>query len=840
MPATGRFFRTMLAVLAISLALGACSGNGDDGSTWFNLPSVPIKVDAAGNGTALGFPMGLILQQSLLDQFAVAGVDVLEVRIGFHGVFLYADGSPLPYLSWNDESAELLSQILANTPGVEQAVSSLPWLRWIDLPWLRRIGLGAVIILPTAGQNIPRWQGEELARPERPSETTIGPFQFGGLAYDENGKASLEGVAISKIEQALGASLGLDLPPIALQILTALGVQQLTVATQPNGIDLALDSKALPGIAYDTRRLNNILPIVNAFVDPSMGGTIADLMPKLPGAALNIIVSFTGEPLAETQLTSIPVKVSDDGMLSSWGIPLGASPILQTIVLDTMSDTNIQKLDVNIKGDSLFLALNQESLPTISWSDPSLSTFESIAVDLLGISPGVMGAGLEIVRSIVEKTDIGMSLDLPVPAGQEALTFDADFDVTTPNFAAAPAGGELGLQIGVSIDENGGLQTVGGIPLAALGGLAPAVNLPPVVMNIVDSIGSDTLQLTTSGNALELKADHNMLLMLQYDEATLNRLLVVVSSLADEVSFIQQISRFLPHLPQLLGSGLNVQVALAGQPAADTKLASLPVEVKADGSLALFGIPLGSQSILQPRFIADMQNLNIQRLDLNIIDDSLYLASNGENLPVISWTDQSMDTLQRVVVELAAIPPDLLEGGVAFLKDTDVGVALSIPPTPGAELVSVPAAFDVTAVRMEPPAIDIEHRPVLSLGLTLHGSEIQSIGNLPADELQELGVNLPPLPPNIATILYDGLQVAELELMSTANQLNVAADDEVLLTLHYDSPSIRRTLKLASPFLPEQIVASLDDPNVSALLLDEFLPLIVGANLDLTAELIQE
>ena len=254
----------------------------------------------------------------------------------------------------------------------------------------------------------------------------------------------------------------------------------------------------------------------------------------------------------------------------------------------------------------------------------------------------------------------------------------------------------------------------------------------------------------------------------------------------------------------------------------------------------MVGIPLGSQSILQPQFIADMQELNIQRLDLNIIDASLYLASNGENLPVISWTDSSLETLQRVAVELELVPPGMLGAAVGFLQNTDIGVALSIPPADGAEAVSVPSAFDVTAVRMEPPAIDGEHRPVLALGLTLDGSEIRSVGGLPASQLQELGVSLPSLPANIAAILYDGLQVSELELISTANQLNVVADDEVLLTLHYDSPSIVRTLELATPFLPEEIAEILADPAISALLLDEFLPLIVGASLDLTAELIRE
>ena len=820
--------RKFIVALVFILALGACAGGGDGGSTWFNLPSVPIRVDGNGFGTALGFPAGPILQQPMLDQFAAAGVDVLEVRIGYHGVFLHANGEPLPYLKWSDESADLVGRVLANVPQAAQGADALTWLR--------RVGLGVIIILPGAGDDIPYWQGEELVRAESAAETTIGPLQFASLAFDENGQASFEGIPLAEIEQALGASLGVALPPMALQILSALGVEQFSLATQPNGIDLALDSTALPSLAYDTERLNNLMPIVSAFVDPSMGGMIGEVIPRLPGADLDIIVSFTGQPTADTQLSTIPVSVGDGGSLGVWGIPLGMD-LLPSNVLDILGATNAQRLDLSIQADGLYLALNQEPLPSILWTDTSLDTIGGIAVDLLGVSPGMVDAGLTVLRSLLAKTNIGLSLDLP---GADAAAFAADFDVAAPNFAAAPEGMEPALQIGAAIDRDGFVQSALGLSLADLAGLLPPVSLPPLVMNIVGGVGSDTLQLTTSAGGIDLVGDAGSLLTLQYDEAALNRLLVVVSSLSDSIGFIGTIEEYLPHLPPVLSSGLDVQLALAGQEAPETKLDSLPVEVKADGSLALMGIPLGDQSILQPRFITDMQALGVQRLDLNIIDASLYLASNGGHLPVISWTDQSMATVQRVVSELLPLPPGMLDVGIGFLQKTDIGVALSIPVADGAAAVDVPPAFDVTSVRMEPPDIDAEYRPVLALRLRLDGSEITSVGGVPASTFQENGVSLPSLPANIASILYDGLQVAELELTSSANQLNVVADEEVLLTVHYDSPSILRTLDLAAPFLPEDVANILADPNVSALFTEELLPLIVGAQLDVTAELNQE
>ena len=821
--------RKIIIILAFILILGACNGGGDGGSTLLNLPSVPIRIDANGNGTVLGFPIGAILQQPMLDQFALAGVDVLEARIGYHGIFLYADGDPLPYLKWSDESAELLAQILANVPGAEQGASALSGLR--------QIGLGAIIILPTAGDNIPRWTGEELVRTGTASETTIGPLQFGSLAFDADGKGSFAGIPMAEIEQALGASLGVELPPMALQILSAVGVEQFSLATQPNGIDLALDSTDLPGLAYDTRRLNNLLPIVSAFVDPSMSGMIAEVLPKLPGADLDVIVSFTGEPAADTLLPTIPVSIGEDGSLGVWGIPVGSGSLLPASVLDLLGNLSVQKLDLSIQADGLYLALNQEPLPSILWTDSSLDTIGAVAVDLLGVSPGLVDVGLTVLRSLLATTNVGLSLALPALDG---LTFSEEYDVAAPNFAAAPEAMEPALKIGAAIDRDGYVMSALGISLADLAGLLQPVSLPPLVMDIVSGVGSDSLQLTTSAGAIELVGDSGSLLTLQYDEAALNRLVVVISSLSDDIAFIGTISEYLPHLPPVISNGVDVQLALAGQEAPETKLSSLPVEVKADGALAVLGIPLGSQSILQPQFIIDMQSLGIQRLDLNIIDASLYLASNGGHLPVISWTDQSMETLQQVVTELIPIPPGVLGVGIEFLKKTDIGVALSIPPADGAASVDVPPAFDVTAVRMEPPDIDAEHRPVLALGLTLDRSEITSVAGMAASELQEYGVNLPALPANISSILYDGLQVSELVLTSSANQLNVVADEVVLLTIHYDSPSILRTLDLAAPFLPEDIANALADPNVNALFTEDLLPLIVGAQLDVTAEFTQE
>lgn len=824
-----RTFRTVVAVLIASLILSACSGGSGSGSTMFNLPSVPVSVDENGNGTVLGFSIGYLgLQPALISQLQQANVQVLEIRIGYHGIFPYANGEALPYIHWTDESVAQLQEVLSNTAGAEQAASALPWLR--------RIGVGARISLPLAAGatplDVPRWTGEELATTESPSETTIGPIQFGGLAYDSAGNPSIEGVPLAEIEQALGASLGLNLPPMVLQILQAVGAQQLTVATQPNGIDLSIDGTPLPGIAYDTERLNNTLAIAGPLAGAGMADMLATVVPQLPGADIDLIVSFTGQPAADTQLAAIPIKANEDGTLTAWGIPLGTSPILQPEVLGQLQAADIQKLDVNILGDSLFLATNQQPLPVISWTDASLDTFGDVATEMFGVSPGLLGGGLAIVRSIVQKTPVGMSLDLPVGAGASAMSFDPNFDVTAPAFEAAAGGAKPSLQMGLVFDD-GNLVSLGGVPMATLASLGVApISLPSNVTGLLDSIGAGKLNLATGDNLIELLADGSRLVGIQYDNASLERALGIAGSFVDDPSQLEALG---DALPSILASDLNLEVSLDGQPAAATKLTSLPLAIKEDGTLTAFGFALGSEPLLPSQLIADMQAINVQRLDANIVSDSLFLATNGENLPVLSWTDKSLDVVQNILGGALGISPDLLGTGLTFLKSSDVGLAVTLPVAEGAEAVSLPENFDVTAVQMEAPQLGDLSMPALQLGLVLNGTEIESIGNIPADTLRTMGIALPNLPPNVANIL-GSLDSNQLTVNTMPNGLELAADGESLLKMNYDSPTIQKLLSLAGPFLPDTTAETLADPDVAKLVAEQLLPMIVAADLSLVAE----
>ena len=84
-------------------------------------------------------------------------------------------------------------------------------------------------------------------------------------------------------------------------------------------------------------------------------------------------------------------------------------------MLAILSDSNVLKLDLSIRSEGIYLALNQEPLPTIVWNEASIGLIGKIAVDLLDVAPGMVDAGLTVLQSLLAKTDVTLSLGLPGP-----------------------------------------------------------------------------------------------------------------------------------------------------------------------------------------------------------------------------------------------------------------------------------------------------------------------------------------------------------------------------------------------------------------------------------------
>jgi hypothetical protein len=815
------YLRTVVVVLIASLVLTACSGNDGQGSTWFNLPSVPVDVDANGNASVLGFNLGYIgLQPSLIQQLQAANVQELEIRIGHNGIFILANGEALPYIAWNDASVDTLQTVLRSGAlagmGVDgDTIASA-------LPWLRRIGLGATVDLPLASGatalDVPRWRGEQLVTASGDVPTTIGPIAINALAFDQAGNASLGGVSLSD----LGA--GISLPPNVLQILQSLNAEQVSINTEPTGIQLALNGAPLPSIAYDSDSLSRALSLAQPFVAGTpLANTLGELGPQLVGADIDVAVSFTGTPVGGISLAAVPLRLQEDGTLIAYGLP---ATNVGTDLVQSLQSAGVQQLFVNVLQNSLVLAVNGEPLPIITWSDRTLGLLTDLA-PTLGLPADTINNVLPLVQNLLSENPLGLSIAVAPAESAEPVTVDA----SVPDVSNLP---EPDIQIGAVL-SNGEIQSLAGLPASTLSGLGVAVpELPANVVDILNNLGVGQLQIINTGAALVIRGDEEILLSVIYNEASLQQALSLVGALTGNTDLVSTIEGY---LPVLTGQAINVVVALNGGEAPATRLTNVPITVQEDGGVNVYGADLGLGSVLPSEIVDALQSANVQQLNVDIQENNLYLAANGNALPVISWNEESFDTIQQLVGALMNVSPEMLGTALELIQTIDVGLQVALPPAEGAEAVQVAEDFDVTQIELQAPELGDLSQPIVQLVLNYEGAELVEAGGVPATVLQALGIPSLDLPSNLVSVLTDQLQANQIRLIGSPNAMEISAGEETLLTLHYDTATLQETIQVIEPFLPEQIATFLQDQDVSNLLEQNILPLLTGANVNVTANL---
>lgn len=501
MQAKPRFVKLCAIALAVTLLVTACGG-GATGSTWFNLPSLPVTLQADGGVSLFGLTLpGVNVGPALVQQLQSANIQKLEVRFGYNGILIYANGQPLPYISWDADSVATLQDVLSKAPASVvpngNTIASL-------LPWLRQIGLGAAINVGAKAPSDMAWGGETKVATEEVAPT-VGPIQLGGIAFDEQGGLNIAGLP--------GAALGVSgplLPPETLGLLNSLGIQNLQVKTTPNGIQLSTNGRPLPGIAYDSKSLEQVTPLIGAFA-PALAPTLSGILPTLQSTALDVGVAFSGEPVGELSLAEVPVAIGDDGSLNVFGMPVALNA-LPADLLGKLKAAGVQQLNVEISQEGVFLAADGQTLPTITWTPESMQTLAGIVAPLAGISPDMISNGL----ALIEKTG-AIKAAVGLPGAQPAAGTEINKTLTTPDVSGQPAS-VIHLNAaysGGSIQSLGGLEDLPMLP----------INLPPNVAAILDGLNASELQLDSNPGQLNLLLDGATALTLNYDDASLQSVL---------------------------------------------------------------------------------------------------------------------------------------------------------------------------------------------------------------------------------------------------------------------------------------------------------------------------
>lgn len=271
-----RFFRVVVLTIVATLLLSACGAatvptteeTTESGQRFLiSLPRLVVDVDEQGqasvNGLSIdavnaiipGAPLpDLTVNPFYVDWMTNTNMQHLEFASTDKGVFVFANGEPLPYLAWDGDSLTNL--------GTVAGIANLPYGNLITklVPIVQRTGLNIVMRFPSqegAGE-IPVRDPNVAPEAMQPVTEEIAPSFVTRIDvnYDANGVPTIAGISSRDLAEA-GVFLPIELTPELLAQLKSNDVKEIRFVTGPNGVTITVNGEALPQIAWNSALLNN-------------------------------------------------------------------------------------------------------------------------------------------------------------------------------------------------------------------------------------------------------------------------------------------------------------------------------------------------------------------------------------------------------------------------------------------------------------------------------------------------------------------------------------------------------------------------------------------------------
>ena len=285
--------RLLLLLVVFAVVLAGCGGQGVEPATGpttstgelfqIALPRLVIDVDAEGNPSILGISPALLsafrvdvsgfrLPKTLVDQFASAGVQHLEIASVGDRLMFFVDSEPLPHLGWTPDS---LNRLLATMQTLQ--VPNSDTIARI-LPIVTRLGLDVVLRFPRpAGAAEIPFIDTETVRSFQPTVTTdpasaIIKFE---VRFNEQGQPGIMGLTADDLA-ALGMGSTGGLSPELLSNLQKGDIQHAEIRTKPDGAYVYVNNEPLPRVIWDTELLSNAVKLYARHPTALPGGSRAN------------------------------------------------------------------------------------------------------------------------------------------------------------------------------------------------------------------------------------------------------------------------------------------------------------------------------------------------------------------------------------------------------------------------------------------------------------------------------------------------------------------------------------------------------------------------------------
>jgi hypothetical protein len=271
-----RFFRVVVLTVIAALLLSACGAatvpttdeTTDSGQRFLiSLPRLVVDVDESGqasvNGLSIeavnaiipGAPLpDLAVNPFYVDWMTNTNIQHLEFVSTDTGVFVFANGQPLPYLAWDGNSLTNL--------GTVAGIANLPYGNLISrlVPIVQRTGLNIVLRFPTqpGATEIPVRDPSVAPEAMQPVTEEVAPSLVTRIDvnYDSAGVPTIAGISSRDLAEA-GVFLPIELTPQTLEQLRSNDVKELRFVSGPNGVFITVNGEALPQVSWNSALLTN-------------------------------------------------------------------------------------------------------------------------------------------------------------------------------------------------------------------------------------------------------------------------------------------------------------------------------------------------------------------------------------------------------------------------------------------------------------------------------------------------------------------------------------------------------------------------------------------------------
>jgi sulfur carrier protein ThiS len=281
------------------------------------------------------------------------------------------------------------------------------------------------------------------------------------IDFDSNGLASVGGTPVSELGKTLGQDLSaVALPPEQVAMLSAANIQHIQLNNTEKGLMILVNGQMVPSIGWDANALKATLDTVSGVNAAALPPMVQGLLPVLAKLGVGVVVRF---PIAEGAQT-IPLEVTGQGsaaatskaaqdqFLASVGQPpvikfsvdyaadgswtvdgksaadwSAAIPFnwagfnLKTEQLQGVAAANIKTLTLSTNREGIFIAINGNTLPHLTWANGEIEHVLNLAVQsgalesITGQVPNVAQL-LEQFKSllpVVQTSEFTMTVNFP-------------------------------------------------------------------------------------------------------------------------------------------------------------------------------------------------------------------------------------------------------------------------------------------------------------------------------------------------------------------------------------------------------------------------------------------